>query len=261
MPYTYTLISLIPATAQDIYETWLDSLGHSEMTGSDAIMSDEVGAEVSAWDGYITGRNLELVPGERIVQSWRTTKFTDEHGDSVITVTLEDVDEGALLTLVHSNVPDEQRNYEEGGWESNYFEPMRRYFLSLDAEHEEAEPAPAAEPIPEPVVEAPPMPTMKPQAPRPKAKAKPPSAPKQKAEGKPTAEAKPAKAAKAKPKAARPSRRAVAKASPKPKAKAKAKTKTTAKTKATRGKAAARKPARARAAKAGIGRRARRKVR
>lgn len=30
------------------------------MTGGQALMSDEIGAEVFAHDGYITGRNLEL---------------------------------------------------------------------------------------------------------------------------------------------------------------------------------------------------------
>ncbi len=128
MPYAFTLTSKIPASAQEIYGAWLDSLAHSEMTGSEASMSDEIGAEVSAWEGYISGRNLELVPGERIVQSWRTTKFADEHEDSIVTVLLEETEDGTLLTLVHSNVPDDQRNYEEGGWESNYFEPMKAYF-------------------------------------------------------------------------------------------------------------------------------------
>ena len=40
-------------------------------------------------------------------------------------MTLEDADEGALLTLVHSNVPDEQTGYERGGWAEYYFEPMK----------------------------------------------------------------------------------------------------------------------------------------
>ena len=92
MPYDFTLTAVIPASAREIYEAWLDSVAHSEMTGGQARVSDEIGAEMSAWDGYITGRNLELVPHERIVQSWRTTEFTDEHGDSIITVTLEDDD-------------------------------------------------------------------------------------------------------------------------------------------------------------------------
>jgi hypothetical protein len=98
------------------------------MTGADAVMSDEVGAEVEAWNGYITGRNLELVPGERIVQSWRTTEFSDEHEDSIITVTLEETEDGTLLTLVHSKVPEAHKSYEQGGWETHYFEPMKAYF-------------------------------------------------------------------------------------------------------------------------------------
>ena len=81
MPYTFTLTTTIPASPEEIYQAWLDSLGHSEMTGGAATMSDQIGAAVSAWDGYISGRNLELVPGERIVQSWRTTEFADEHGE------------------------------------------------------------------------------------------------------------------------------------------------------------------------------------
>lgn len=128
MPYRYVLTATVPASPEEIYEAWLDSHGHSEMTGAEAIMSDQVGGEISAWDGYISGRNLELVPGRRIVQSWRTSEFSAAHGDSVVTVTLESVDDGTLLTLEHSNVPDEQRSYEEGGWQSNYFEPMVAYF-------------------------------------------------------------------------------------------------------------------------------------
>jgi uncharacterized protein YndB with AHSA1/START domain len=144
MPYSYTLRTVIAATPQQIYAAWLDSLAHTDMTGGEANMSDEVGAAVSAWDGYITGRNLELVPGRRIVQSWRTSQFADEHEDSVVTITLEGTDDGTLLTLVHSNVPDSQRSYEERGWEENYFAPMKDYFAALAHEIGEEEPQPVA---------------------------------------------------------------------------------------------------------------------
>jgi uncharacterized protein YndB with AHSA1/START domain len=128
VPYAFTLTTTIPASPQEIYEAWLDSVVHSEMTGGEASMSDATGAKVSAWDGYITGRNLELVPAERIVQSWRTTQFTDEHEDSQITLTLQAVEDGTLLTLEHANVPDVQKSYEEGGWQKHYFDPMKEYF-------------------------------------------------------------------------------------------------------------------------------------
>ena len=145
MPYSYVLTATIPASPEEIYETWLDSLGHSEMTGGPAIMSDQLGADVSAWGGYISGRNLELVPGARIVQSWRTSEFGEEHEDSIITLVLQDMGDGTLLTLEHSNVPDEQKSYEESGWQENYFEPMAAYFTAR--QEGEAEP---------PVAEAPP---------------------------------------------------------------------------------------------------------
>jgi activator of HSP90 ATPase len=128
MAYSFTLNALIPAPASEIYEAWLDSRGHSDMTGGKASMSSDVGADVSAWDGYIIGRNLELVPGERIVQSWRTPEFPDDHADSIINVTLAGAPGGTLLTLVHSNVPDGQTSYEQGGWQEHYFEPMQDYF-------------------------------------------------------------------------------------------------------------------------------------
>lgn len=144
MPYSYTLSTVIPASPAEIYQAWLDSIIHSEMTGGEATMSEEVGADVSAWDGYITGRNLELVPGERIVQSWRTTEFDDAYADSIITILLQETEDGTLLTLEHSNVPDAQRSYEEGGWQSNYFEPMIAYFAGLRGQasvEPDAEPA------------------------------------------------------------------------------------------------------------------------
>jgi uncharacterized protein YndB with AHSA1/START domain len=143
MPYPFTLTATIPATPEEIYEAWLDSIGHSEMTGGEATMSDKVGADVTAWDGYISGRNLELIPGERIVQSWRTTRFADAEEDSVVTVVLREIEEGTLLTLEHSNVPDDHKSYEEGGWQSNYFEPMVAYFTEIKADIAEPEPSQA----------------------------------------------------------------------------------------------------------------------
>jgi uncharacterized protein YndB with AHSA1/START domain len=131
MPYTYTLTALIPASPKHIYDTWLDSRGHSAMTGGKATQSAKVGAAVTAWDDYITGKNLHLEPGQRIVQTWRTTQFTDAHGDSIVTVTLAKVPGGTRLTLNHANVPDDQTSYEESGWKDHYFTPMQRYFMTM----------------------------------------------------------------------------------------------------------------------------------
>ena len=67
----FTVSDVIPASPDEVYRAWLSSEGHSEMTGGAANASDEVGASFDAWDGYIEGKNVDLEPGRRIVQSWR----------------------------------------------------------------------------------------------------------------------------------------------------------------------------------------------
>jgi uncharacterized protein YndB with AHSA1/START domain len=128
MPYAFTLTTVIKATPQAIYDAWLDSRAHGAMTGGKAKQSAKVGDRVTAWDGYITGRNVALIPGQTIVQTWRTTKFTPAHGDSTITINLSPVAGGTQLTLTHADVPDDQTSYETEGWQNHYFEPMQGYF-------------------------------------------------------------------------------------------------------------------------------------
>jgi uncharacterized protein YndB with AHSA1/START domain len=134
MTYDFEQSATIPATPADVYDAWMSSDGHTAMTGGVATVDPIVGGEFTAWDGYITGRNLALErPGSsaepgRIKQSWRTSEFGDSDDDSTIEVTLEPVAGGTLLSLRHSGVPSEQHGYEDGGWQSNYFEPMTAYF-------------------------------------------------------------------------------------------------------------------------------------
>jgi activator of HSP90 ATPase len=120
---------LFPATPQEIYTTWLSSEGHSKMTGSPASVSALVGGEFDAWDGYIHGKNLELEPGKRIVQSWRTSEFSADEPDSRIEITLEPIGDQTKLTLKHTGLPPHGRQYEQG-WVEAYFEPMKEYFTS-----------------------------------------------------------------------------------------------------------------------------------
>ncbi len=129
MTIEFTISDIIPATPNEIYDAWLSSEGHSAMTGSPAQASDQVGAAFDAWDGYIGGTNLALEPGKRIVQSWRTSQFEDDHADTQIEVTLEAVDGGTRVILAHSGVPDGQGHYEQG-WQSHYFDPMKAHFCA-----------------------------------------------------------------------------------------------------------------------------------
>lgn len=125
---TVRLTAVLPASADRIYAAWLDSVEHSRMTGSKAVVDAGVGGEHSAWDGYVEGRILELEPGRRIVQSWRSSDFPLDAGDSRLEVHLLDVPGGCEVTIIHTQIPEGQGAQYEGGWRDHYFEPMRKYF-------------------------------------------------------------------------------------------------------------------------------------
>jgi len=127
MPAQFTVSATIPATPRQVYDAWLSSKGHAAMTGSSAKASARVGGASTAWDGYISGKNLKLRPGKQIVQSWRTTEFAPEDADSQIEIVLEPAKSGTRLTLHHTNIPANQSGY-KSGWRECYFEPMKKYF-------------------------------------------------------------------------------------------------------------------------------------
>jgi activator of HSP90 ATPase len=127
MTIEFNVSAVIKAPAKKIYDAWLNSEGHARMTGGSARVSDKVGAEFEAWDGYIRGKNLILEPGKRIVQSWRTSEFSGDEKDSRIEVTFEKAEEGTKVTIHHTNLPPHGKQYKQG-WIDNYFEPMKKYF-------------------------------------------------------------------------------------------------------------------------------------
>ena len=124
----FTVSAELPASPRAVYDAWLDGDQHGEMTQSPATVSTMVGGAFTAHDGYIWGINLELVDGERILQTWRTTQFTDADSDSSIEMTFGACSTGTLVTLRHWNIPAGQAEGYESGWQDFYFSPMQDYF-------------------------------------------------------------------------------------------------------------------------------------
>ena len=134
MKSSFTVSTFLPAEPERVFRAWLSSEGHAAMTGSPAKVEPRVGGTFSAWDGYITGTTLALRPYTRIVQSWRTSEFSEADPDSQIEVVIESAPAGSLLTLIHTRIPEGQAESYESGWEESYFSPMRAYFGSSTQE-------------------------------------------------------------------------------------------------------------------------------
>lgn len=124
----FKLSAVIPATPAQVYKAWLGTKGHSAMTGSVAKASARLGGKFTAWDGYISGRTLELEADRRIVQAWRTSEFADDAPDSRLEISLQATKSGTKVTLTHTEIPPGQAESYKQGWEDFYFKPMKGYF-------------------------------------------------------------------------------------------------------------------------------------
>jgi len=124
---SFEVSAVLPGTPKILYAAWLNSAQHSAMTGGTAKVSDKVGESFTAWDGYISGKNVALEPGKRILQKWRTAEFAEDEPDSELEIFFEAHKEGTLVTIHHSNLPPHGMQYKQG-WVDNYFEPMKSYF-------------------------------------------------------------------------------------------------------------------------------------
>jgi len=127
MKESFQLKEVFKVKPSAIYQAWLDSELHSQMTGGEAECSQQVGESFTAWDGYISGKNEAFIENEKIVQSWRTTEFPEKEEDSNLTIILTEIEESTELTLIHNNIPTGQTQYKQG-WIDHYFEPMKVYF-------------------------------------------------------------------------------------------------------------------------------------
>jgi activator of HSP90 ATPase len=114
-------------TPKAIYDIYMESKKHSKATGAPASISPEEGGEYSAHNGYITGKNLQLIPGKLIVQSWRAQSWPEDSVDSTFIIYLEPQRADTLLHAVHANVPDSAADDLDKGWHKMYWEPFRLY--------------------------------------------------------------------------------------------------------------------------------------
>jgi activator of HSP90 ATPase len=122
--------AVIPAEPRAVYDAWMSTKGHAAMTGNPAKVTAKVGGSFSAWDGYISGKTLELDPPKRILQSWRSTDFEKADGDSKLEILLEKAKGGTKVTLVHTEIPAGHGAEYRKGWLDFYFKPMKEWFGS-----------------------------------------------------------------------------------------------------------------------------------
>ncbi len=115
------------ANAHEVYEALMDSKKHAEFTGAAANISREVGGKFNAWDGYIEGENIELIPDRKIVQKWRSEEEGWPKGHfSTVTFELSEKNGKTILEFTQTNVPEKVYENIKQGWKDYYWQPMKK---------------------------------------------------------------------------------------------------------------------------------------
>jgi activator of HSP90 ATPase len=97
-------------------------------TGPSAI-SKEPGGTFALFGGYITGRQIELVPNSHIVQVWRSAGWPA--GDySLVVWNITAAGDSTKLSLDHTGFPAAEAEHLAQGWRDNYFVPLIKYVSS-----------------------------------------------------------------------------------------------------------------------------------
>ena len=89
-------------------------------------ISPEVGGAFSTFGGIIVGRNIELVPNDRIVQAWRPA-YWKPGVYSIVKFELADNRSGTKLVFDHKGFPEGDGKSLLDGWNKNYWEPLAKY--------------------------------------------------------------------------------------------------------------------------------------
>jgi activator of HSP90 ATPase len=115
------------AAPKKVYDTLMDSKRHQSLSGVKANISKKVGGIFSAWGSHITGINLVLKPGRRIVQAWRATGWWPEYY-SVAIFDIKKAPGGAKLEFTQIGVPPNRYSGHYRGWIETYWTPMKEIF-------------------------------------------------------------------------------------------------------------------------------------
>ena len=114
-------------THRKVYDLYMNAKLHSQIIGSPVKISNKEGTSFSAHGGWLTGKNLHLVNGKLIVQTWRGSDWSKDHGDSIFMIRLEPKGKDVVLFVVHANLPDKAVAGIAKGWYDHYWNPWKQY--------------------------------------------------------------------------------------------------------------------------------------
>jgi len=122
------------ANPKQVYETLLSSKQFSEctkksfdnFTAASASIDPIAGGTFSLFDGVITGRIIELVPNQLIVEAWRASDWP-AGTYSIARFELKPQGSGTKLIFDHTGFPEGLKAHLAIGWQQHYWDALTKY--------------------------------------------------------------------------------------------------------------------------------------
>jgi uncharacterized protein YndB with AHSA1/START domain len=115
------------APPETVYDLLADSKKHSVVTGRKATISRKIGGAFSVCGNDVSGVNVDLVPGRRIVQAWRHRRFPKGIFSMAAVTLTPTTDGGTELVLTHRGVPKDLIPETELAWRERYWSRIKAY--------------------------------------------------------------------------------------------------------------------------------------
>ena len=119
--------AVFKTTPDRVYAALTDAPTFSKMTGAPAEISPDPGGAFSLFGARVVGRNIEMVPHQRLVQAWRSQGWA---GGAWSLVKFEMKEQGSETRLIldHTGFPDGDAESLRTGWIEHYWEPLKKFF-------------------------------------------------------------------------------------------------------------------------------------
>lgn len=118
-------------SANKLYSMYINSREHEALTGGGpAKISAKEGINFSAYDGYIHGKILRIIPNKLIVHSFIGLDWKKNDIDSILILHFSQHGKDAIIDMTHANIPDNQASDISKGWREFYWTPWKKYLIS-----------------------------------------------------------------------------------------------------------------------------------
>ena len=119
----------LPATPSQVYRALLDADDFALWTQAPAEIDATQGGAFLCFGDFILGRNIELVPNQRIVQAWRVFNW-EEGVYSIAKFELAADGDGTRLSFDQDGVPEDAALHVDGGWKVKYWDPLAAFLAA-----------------------------------------------------------------------------------------------------------------------------------